>query len=263
MLRPVAYVTITKSDGSQTVFNWINYIEISKSYEHLTGTAKVILPKRITDTGLELFSGALPIFERGDNVLIEGGYFPNRYTLFEGFVSKVSARIPVEIDCEDYMYLFKQFKFTYPPPSSITIQKFSKTGKSLKQSAVAGQAEMAAQETQKQEARVARDTQKQEERAARDAAKEQRQATAAAATAGGTAGSGGGGGAGADPLDTGVGDDGGVLADGERLEPVRALHRDVHHLQRVRHRRDPAQDRDRHPAGAWRDTRADPLAVPW
>lgn len=57
----------------------------------------------------------------------------------------------------------------------------AETGKSLKQSAATGEAEMAARETQKQEERTARDTQKQEERTARDAAKAERAAASATA----------------------------------------------------------------------------------
>ncbi len=63
----------------------------------------------------------------------------------------------------------------------------AETGKSLKQSAAAGQAEMDAADAQKQETRAARDAQKQETRAARDAAKEERAAEEAKKAAGGTA----------------------------------------------------------------------------
>ena len=48
----------------------------------------------------------------------------------------------------------------------------------------------------------------------------------------------------------------------EHLEPVRAVHRDVHHLQLVRDCGDAAALGDRHPARARRDARPDPLAVP-
>ena len=48
----------------------------------------------------------------------------------------------------------------------------------------------------------------------------------------------------------------------EHLERLRSLHRDVHHLQLLRHRRDAAPDRDRHSARTGRHARADPHAVP-
>ena len=57
------------------------------------------------------------------------------------------------------------------------------------------------------------------------------------------------------------GDDRGLLDDGEHLEPVRAVHRDVHHLQRVRDCRDAAPIGDRRAARARRDPPADPIAV--
>ena len=43
---------------------------------------------------------------------------------------------------------------------------------------------------------------------------------------------------------------------------LRPFHRDVHHLQLLRHRRDAAPDRDRHSARTGRHARADPHAVP-
>ena len=52
-----------------------------------------------------------------------------------------------------------------------------------------------------------------------------------------------------------------LFDDGRHLEPVRALHRDVHHLQLVRDRGDAAAIGDRHPARARRDARPDSLAV--
>ena len=48
----------------------------------------------------------------------------------------------------------------------------------------------------------------------------------------------------------------------EHLERLRPLHRDVHHLQLVRHRGDAAPDRDRHSARTGRHARADPHPVP-
>ena len=54
----------------------------------------------------------------------------------------------------------------------------------------------------------------------------------------------------------------GLFDDGGHLEPVRAVHRDVHHLQLLRDRRHAAAVGDRHPARARRHAAADPEAVP-
>ena len=133
MLRPKFYITITNSAGIRTEFTAITYFEIDESYEQITNTARIILPRKVTQSGREVFTSANPIFKRKDKITIEAGYFPNRQLLFEGFISHVSANIPVELECENYMFLFKQYSLTFPkeitPP-----RKVSLSGKPLKYS---------------------------------------------------------------------------------------------------------------------------------
>jgi hypothetical protein len=111
-------------------FNFCHEFETDESYGHLTDTAMVTLPRKITQSGIPLFTGADPIFKRKDKIKIEAGYFPNRATLFEGFISHVSANIPVQLECENYMFLFKLFKITYPTKRNV--RTLSKKGKALK-----------------------------------------------------------------------------------------------------------------------------------
>jgi len=114
MIRPKFYITITNSEGISTEFTAINYFEINEGYEQLTNTAKVVLPRKVTQSGREVFTGANPLFKRKDKISIDAGYFPNRRTIFEGFISHVSANIPIELECENYMFVFKQYAMTYP-----------------------------------------------------------------------------------------------------------------------------------------------------
>jgi hypothetical protein len=130
MLRPRCYITITKDDGTNAVFDFVHELETDESYEHLTDTANVILPRKLTQSGLPLFTGENPIFKRKDRITIEAGYFPNRQLIFDGFISHVSANIPVQLECENYMFLFKLFKVTYP--KTVTTRTVSKRGKPLK-----------------------------------------------------------------------------------------------------------------------------------
>lgn len=129
MLRPKAYITIT-SDTNEIVFDFVHRMEINKSFEHLTDTAEITLPRKLKQSGETVFTGSNPIFKRGDKIKIEAGYLPNRETIFEGFIKQVSAKIPVQLMCEDYMYLMKQYKVSYP--KTVTYQYFSKKGKPLK-----------------------------------------------------------------------------------------------------------------------------------
>lgn len=122
MLRPICYITFTKDDGSKYEFDFCHSIETRSSYENFTDTAKIVLPRKLSFDGKELFSGANAIFKRGDEVKIEMGYFPELKTVFEGYISFVNGSLPVEIECEDKMFLLKQ----------VTIAKYSTESTSLK-----------------------------------------------------------------------------------------------------------------------------------
>jgi hypothetical protein len=131
MLRPKAYITITnKETGEEKEFNRVHHMDINKGFDQLTDTAEVTFPRIITQTGLNLFAGNNPLFKRGDKIKIEAGYLPNRDALFDGFIKNVGANIPVTLECEDYMFLMKQYTVTYP--KTVQVQRFSKKGKPLR-----------------------------------------------------------------------------------------------------------------------------------
>lgn len=134
MLRPICQITITQQPvgdwpnrKASFSFDFINEIEADDSWEDLTNEAKLIIPrkmyfnsggKKITWFGKNLTGGndTPPLILRGDKVEIQIGYkyFTGRTetselnTVFSGFVSAINNSMPVEIKCEDEMYLFKQ-----------------------------------------------------------------------------------------------------------------------------------------------------------
>lgn len=114
MLKVEVRVSVFKSNGDNVVFNSVNRVETEESYEDLTDTAVVTIPNKITNNGLNLFTGSNPIFKRGDRIKIEAGYDNFLRTIFEGYISKVSARLPVVLECEDMMFLLKQYTVSYP-----------------------------------------------------------------------------------------------------------------------------------------------------
>lgn len=121
MYRPICHITFTKENGDKYEFDFCNSIEVKSSYKNFTDTAKIVLPRKLSFEGKQLFTGASAIFKRGDEVKIEVGYFPNKETIFEGYISYVSGSLPVEIECEDKMFLLKQ----------TTVSKYSKESVSL------------------------------------------------------------------------------------------------------------------------------------
>lgn len=124
MLRLYNKITFTsKTTGEDIVFDFVNEVEIETSYENLTDTAKITIPRKLNFDGKPIAVGVDSIFKRGDKVKIELGYFPDLRTVFSGYITKVSPKTPIVLECEDNMYLLK----------TKIIDKYSKTNVSLKQ----------------------------------------------------------------------------------------------------------------------------------
>lgn len=107
-------------------FTFCNNVEVVSSWENLTDTARLIIPKniRVKKDGLftdAITSGPEAIWKRGDNVIISLGYDNNNATLFYGVLTRISPKLPIEFECEDKMFILKQ----------TTIPKFSETGVTL------------------------------------------------------------------------------------------------------------------------------------
>lgn len=131
MLRLYSKITFTaKTSRVEKVFDFVNDVEIQSSYEDLTSTAKITIPRNVRFNGQPIAVGVSSIFKRGDEVKIELGYYPNLRTVFEGYIARVGNVTPIEIDCEDKMFLLKQNIVTYP--TKYRVITTSKKGKALK-----------------------------------------------------------------------------------------------------------------------------------
>lgn len=115
MLRLRKKITITQVPTDKNplrnkvlYFPFINECRIGDSFDTLTGGATLVLPQNIKYQNRNIYEGSDPLVMRGDKVKIEAGYFPKQKVLFEGYISKISNNIPIEIQCEDEMFLLKQ-----------------------------------------------------------------------------------------------------------------------------------------------------------
>lgn len=137
MLRPKIVITFTQKptttfpDRKQVlVMDFVTECVIVSSWRNLTDTARLSFPKKIylrdklgntfDLDGKNIIAGnsVAPFLMRGDGVSIAACYWytdeqgkeqrPAPVELFKGFVTKVSVKIPIEIECENSMYLCKQ-----------------------------------------------------------------------------------------------------------------------------------------------------------
>ncbi len=120
-----------KNRTNTLIYNFVNAFECSDSWAELTNKATITLPKNVfvrdqnntliplggTNINLGGFGSGVPLFLRGDKVTIEAGYryFDNAQketlttsVLFKGYISAVTSKKPVVLECEDNMWRLKQ-----------------------------------------------------------------------------------------------------------------------------------------------------------
>lgn len=89
------------SIGKYMFFN-VNNVAIDLSRGDQTGRATIILPKRYNKSNIQQ-----AILE-GNEVNIKLGYDGRLNSEFSGYVSRIGCNVPVEIECEDKMYMLKR-----------------------------------------------------------------------------------------------------------------------------------------------------------
>lgn len=142
MLRLLSKITITQQPNSTYtsrnttyILTFLNEIEINSSWQNLTDTCKIILPRKTyikDDKGNrvnwfgkvfygndEFGTSTPPIIQRGDKIKVELGYnYPtadkaeniDMNIVFDGYISKINPAMPIELECEDRMWQLKQIK---------------------------------------------------------------------------------------------------------------------------------------------------------
>lgn len=103
-------------------FNYAQTINITRSFDSFTDTAKIVIPSKFRDVNKTMINND-GVFKRGDKVVIKFGYYPTLETVFEGYVNKVVPNSPLTIECEDASWKLKQ----------INVQNFSQTSCTLSQ----------------------------------------------------------------------------------------------------------------------------------
>lgn len=83
-------------------------VEVESSWETLTDTATITFPRKVAWRGKALATGASPLLRRNDPVAIKLGYDDDNLEVFQGYISRLTADIPVKIECQDTAYLLKQ-----------------------------------------------------------------------------------------------------------------------------------------------------------
>jgi len=95
------------------VFNQINDVEIVKDIENMSKTAVIKLPTRFTVRQTREKKLVEEAIKAGDEVTIKLSYL-GKYSgqEFSGFVSRIKLKTPIEIHCENEIYLLRKKNIT-------------------------------------------------------------------------------------------------------------------------------------------------------
>jgi hypothetical protein len=124
VLAMVCKITFSATENRpELILRNINAVHIESGWKRLTASAEITLPRK----AIYLEQGKTTVnfyevkeyFRRGDPVTIELGYNGNYVTEFTGYITHVSADIPIKIKLEDEMYQLKKL------PVNISLPKTS------------------------------------------------------------------------------------------------------------------------------------------
>lgn len=123
----------TQSNIAGYNFDFVHEVEIASSWDNLTDTARLIIPKKIIykRNGVELENitrGKDSIFRVGDAVDLAAGYSGGINTSglevrFKGYITSVNPKFPIEMTLEDEMYQLKQIKVGVYSKKDLTLKQ--------------------------------------------------------------------------------------------------------------------------------------------
>lgn len=128
MLRLYTNIVINGSGGDLEL-NYVNEASTNESWENLTDYFKLVFPRNINKDGRNIFTGSDALFKNGDSITVKHGYYPNLNVIFKGYISDIGAKVPLEIKCEDEMYLLKNTNIIFPTKRTVITSSISKTGR--------------------------------------------------------------------------------------------------------------------------------------
>lgn len=139
MLRLYSNIKITSAtNGSVSQFsnviefNFVNEASTEESWENLTDYFKLVFPRNINRNGENIFSGENALLKRGDEIEVSLGYYPNLERVFKGHIVDISSKLPLEIKCQDDMYLLKNTNIIFPTRREVITSSVSKTGRTTR-----------------------------------------------------------------------------------------------------------------------------------
>src|SRR5690554_3993315 len=101
----------------------VHEITFTSGFKEMISKGVLSLPRNVADFDKRAVS---EVFQRGDALTIYFGYDKNLVQEFTGYISRVSADIPIRIEFEDEMFKIKQMPVNYSAKNA-TLESLLKT----------------------------------------------------------------------------------------------------------------------------------------
>jgi hypothetical protein len=108
-------ITFAKNNRrAAIVLTRVTEITVESSWKQLTATAEIVLPRKV-----KFFdrNSVRDTFRNGDFVTIAFGYNGKNVEEFRGYITEVSADIPIKIKLQDEMWKLKQLPVNFSAPN--------------------------------------------------------------------------------------------------------------------------------------------------
>ncbi|MEI6297283.1 MAG: hypothetical protein WCO84_06640 [bacterium] len=115
-----SHITITGAQATLE-FKTTAGVEIVSDMQKLTDTCRILMPRKLIYKGRPLYE----LMNAGDKVKVELGYDFKNEVVFEGYIRLVrKQKMPVEIECEDKMYLLKKIQIPAYQSDNLNMKEF-------------------------------------------------------------------------------------------------------------------------------------------
>jgi hypothetical protein len=85
---------------------------INSSWENLTDTATLVIPKKLSWKGKPIAWTTDPVLRKEDIVKISLGYDDRLHEVFKGYITQIKTEAPIELTCQDEMLLLKKKNYS-------------------------------------------------------------------------------------------------------------------------------------------------------
>ena len=111
MVQLNTYMVIEQQGDGRNKLIEMNYLSsavINENIENLTDTCTVTIPSKLSWQSINIGE----LIRRGDKISLFAGYDDRMHDVFNGYITSVSSRVPISIECENLMYGLKKYPVT-------------------------------------------------------------------------------------------------------------------------------------------------------